>query len=172
MCILFRSQIVLSESLSRQSPKSPYRRAPSAFVKYSGSSPALPMVPPINLEESTENVLKVAKSEIARLNQKLERKRVSYHTYIHTYICSLCYVWYIHMCVAVFVYSVHWSMAIITMYIYVYVGSVHCVPHWLYSCSIVCSVHILILYKYVYVRMYTNTYIRTYVQCQSDVYCM
>ena len=126
VCIVFRSQIVLSESLSRQSPKSPYRRAPSAFVKYSGSSPALPMVPPINLEESTENVLKVAKSEIARLNQKLERKRVSYHTYMHTYVCSLCYVWYIA------VYS--------NYYLHTYIVSVYCVSHWLYSCKVVCCV--------------------------------
>jgi kinesin family protein 4/21/27 len=71
-----KSQIVLSESLSIQSPKSPYRRAPSTFMKFSGNSPSLP-VKTLNLEESADDVLKVAKSDIAKLSQKLQRKRNS-----------------------------------------------------------------------------------------------
>ena len=89
-CTLSRSQIVLSESLSIQSPKSPYRRAPSTFMKFSGNSPSLP-VKPLNLEESADDVLKVAKSDIAKLSQKLQRKRVSWR--VREYVVHMVGIW-------------------------------------------------------------------------------
>lgn len=97
-----RSQLVLSESLARQSPRSPYRRAPSAFVPYSAGAEPLPAAHLSFEEETIDDVLKEAKQDIAKMNKHLHRQRVRLYfcnslqcvsvcvtecTYVRMYIC-------------------------------------------------------------------------------------
>ena len=77
-----RSQLVLSESLARQSPRSPYRRAPSAFVPYSVGAEPLPAAHLSFEEETIDDVLKAAKQDIAKMHKHLHKKRVS------LYLCN------------------------------------------------------------------------------------
>ena len=67
---LYRSRLVLSESLAHQSPRSPFRRAPSSIMSRtrSGSTSTVPF------EQETQELLETAWSDIQRLREKEERK--------------------------------------------------------------------------------------------------
>ena len=77
-----RSRLVLSESLGRQNPSSPYRRPPSLVLQ--GRQPSLLQqtrsgsvsVMPFNQE--TSELLETARSDIVRLRQRQDRKVYPY----------------------------------------------------------------------------------------------
>lgn len=74
-----RAQVCLSESLAAQTPNSPFRRAPSSVVSFSSKPDHVVRLPSADVtEETTEDILKVAKHDLSRLKLKEHRKRVSY----------------------------------------------------------------------------------------------
>ena len=84
-----RAQLCLSESLAAQAPKSPFRRAPSSVVSFTSKPDHIIRLPSADvMEETTEDILKVAKHDLSRLKLKEHRKRVSfrqYRAYTHAY---------------------------------------------------------------------------------------
>lgn len=68
---------MLSESLAQQSPRSPFRRAPSTLQRgvsrgnLSGRTGSVSAVP---LEQETDDLLNIARNNIQRLREQEERK--------------------------------------------------------------------------------------------------
>lgn len=73
----------MSESLSRQNPGSPFRRAPSSVIPRS----AAPSTAALPLTQETEELLRIAKDDIQRLREKEELKVL---VRVHV---QLCVVW-------------------------------------------------------------------------------
>ena len=68
----------MSESLAAQTPNSPFRRAPSAVVSFTSKPDHTVRLSSADVtEETTEDILKVAKHDLSRLKLKEHRKRVS-----------------------------------------------------------------------------------------------
>lgn len=66
--VLYRSRLILSESLARQNPQSPFRRAPSTFLKNQYGKVGATSTMPVSSD--TEELLKIAKDNIRNLKQK------------------------------------------------------------------------------------------------------
>lgn len=76
-----RAQVCLSESLAAQTPNSPFRRPPSSIVSFTSKPDHIVRLPSADVvEETTEDILKVAKHDLSRLKLKEHRKRVSFNT--------------------------------------------------------------------------------------------
>ncbi|XP_065898994.1 kinesin-like protein KIF21A isoform X2 [Dysidea avara] len=73
-----KAQVCISESLATQMPKSPFRRPPSSVVSFTSKSDHVVRLPSADIvEETTEDILKVAKDDLSRLKLKEHRKRSS-----------------------------------------------------------------------------------------------
>ena len=86
LCTLYayRAQVCISESLATQMPKSPFRRPPSSVVSFTSKSDHVVRLPSADIvEETTEDILKVAKDDLSRLKLKEHRKRVSVAGKLH-----------------------------------------------------------------------------------------
>ncbi len=68
---LYRSRLVLSESLAAQSPRSPFRRAPSTLRR--GASRGV-LTRGGSRDQDIEGLLNVARSDIQRLRQQESTK--------------------------------------------------------------------------------------------------
>ena len=87
-----RAQLCLSESLAAQAPKSPFRRAPSSVVSFTSKPDHIVRLPSADvMEETTEDILKVAKHDLSRLKLKEHRKRVSLTLYEHIHMYVIFY---------------------------------------------------------------------------------
>ena len=70
-----RSRLVLSESLGRHNPSSPYRRPPSMVLQ--GRQSSLTTLP---FNQETSELLQTARSDITRLKRRQDRKVRFYNT--------------------------------------------------------------------------------------------
>jgi len=69
----------MSESLAAQTPNSPFRRPPSSIVSFTSKPDHIVRLPSADvIEETTEDILKVAKHDLSQLKLKEYRKRVSF----------------------------------------------------------------------------------------------